>query len=48
MCKNAVLLRDIIFKYDLLLKIDVRAQQLFFRDPADINVERMVEKTMAL
>jgi hypothetical protein len=47
MCKNDVLLRDIIFKYDLLLKIDVRAQQLFLRDPADINVERMVEKTMA-
>lgn len=51
MCKNAVLLRDIIFKYDPLFAAPTAAceaaRKIFLRDPADINIERMVEKIMA-
>ena len=47
MCKNGVLLRDIIFKYDPFFA-SAEAQKIFLRDPANIRVERMIEQTMAL
>ena len=47
MCKNAVLLRDIIFKYDPFFA-SAETQKIFLRDPDNIRVERMIEQTMAL